>query len=368
MTPSDSADDPSASSRPPAEPAVDAPRELLLELARESLVERRRARRWSIFFRTVTLLLLGAVAFALLSRAGPPARGGGGADEGGEEGHTALVSVEGVIAADAVASVEPLVRALDAAYEDEDTRGIVLHVNSPGGSPVQSGLVHDAIRARRERHPDVPVHAVIGDVAASGGYYVAVAAENIYANRASIVGSIGARLDSFGAVEAIEKLGIEQRQLTAGEHKALLDPFSPVDEVARERLQALLDNVHAQFIGVVREGRGARLDDDPALFSGLVWSGEEALGNGLVDALSDTAAVARDIVGAARVVDFTEPDDPLSRLRRELGAALGRGVGEALAASLGDLSGGLFGDLSGGPSGGLSDETSGALSGGTARW
>ena len=329
--------------------AADSPARLLHELARESLVERRRARRWSILFRTLTVALLGAIAFSLL-RGGDGPDGAGDPAAGKGDGHTALVSVEGIIAADAPASIEPVRRALERAFADADTRGVVLHVNSPGGSPVQSGLVHDAIVALREEHPDVPLHAVLGDVAASGGYYVAVAAENIYADKASIVGSIGVRLDSFGAVDAMERLGLERRLLTAGEHKGLLDPFEPVDVVAVERLQQMLDNVHEQFIGVVRRGRGARLDDDPQLFSGLVWSGEEALDNGLVDALASTHDVARDVVGAERVVDFTEPDDPLARLRREFGIALGAalegaldgGVAEAIRALSGRDAGGTL--------------------------
>ena len=311
-------------------------RRQLAELVRETLAERRRARRWSIFFRVLTFAVIGLVLFRAFSSPEEPDRVALVEGEA-SDGHTAMISIEGVIAPDAEASLEPIVRALDAAFEDAGTRGVVLHVNSPGGSPVQSGLVHDAILARRAEYPDVPVHAVLGDVAASGGYYVAVAAENIYANRASIVGSIGVRLDGFGAVEAIERLGIERRLLTAGEHKGLLDPFEPVDEVAVARLQTMIDNVHDQFIEVVRVGRGDRLDDDPVLFTGLVWSGEEAIGNGLVDALSDTAAVARDVIGASRVVDFTEGADPLSRLRREFGVSLSQALSDVLGDAVTDL-------------------------------
>lgn len=319
---------------------TDSPTRLLHELARESLVERRRARRWSIFFRSVTLLLIGGVVFALL-------RGSGGPDLGGQSGaanggHTAMIRIEGVIAPDLPASIEPVRRALERAFADKNTRGIVLQVNSPGGSPVQSGLVYDAIIAQRTAHPDVPVHAVLGDVAASGGYYVAVAAENIYANRASIVGSIGVRLDSFGAVDAMERLGIERRLLIAGEHKGLLDPFEPVDNVAVARLQSMLDNVHAQFIDAVKEGRGTRLDSNPKLFSGLVWSGEEALDNGLVDALASTHEVARDVVGAERIVDFTELGDPLTRLRRELGVSLGMLLEKTLRTLFDDDAGAMY--------------------------
>lgn len=318
----------------------DSPTRLLHELARESLVERRRARRWSIFFRTLTLLLVGGFVFALLRDSGGYNLGGPSGNADG--GHTAMIRIEGVIAPGTPASIEPVRRALERAFADVNTRGIVLRVNSPGGSPVQSGLVYDAIMAQRTAHPDVPVHAVLGDVAASGGYYVAVAAENIYANRASIVGSIGVRLDSFGAVDALDRLGIERRLLTAGEHKGMLDPFEPVDDIAVKRLQSMLDNVHAQFIDAVKEGRGTRLGSDPQLFSGLVWSGEEALDNGLVDALAGTHEVARDIVGAERIVDFTELGDPLTRLRRELGVSIGILLKNTLRTLFGDDADAMF--------------------------
>lgn len=319
---------------------TDSPTRLLHELARESLVERRRARRWSIFFRTLTLLLVGGFVFTLLRGSGGPSLGSQSGNADG--GHTAMIRIEGVIAPGKPASIEPVRRALERAFADENTRGIVLHINSPGGSPVQSGLVYDAIIELRTAHPDVPVHAVLGDVAASGGYYVAIAAENIYANRASIVGSIGVRLDSFGAVDAMERLGIERRLLIAGEHKGMLDPFEPIDEIAVTRLQAMLDNVHAQFTDAVKEGRGTRLDSDPQLFSGLVWSGEEALDNGLVDALASAHEVARDIVGAERIVDFTELGDPLTRIRRELGVSIGILLKNTLRTLFGDDTGAMF--------------------------
>lgn len=307
---------------------TESPARLLHELARESLVERRRARRWSIFFRTLTLLLFAGVVFALLRSSGGAGLGTQLGDA--QEGHTAIIRIEGDIVADSPASLGPVHMALERAFADEKTRGIVLQINSPGGSPVQSGLVYDTIIAQRAQHPDVPVHAVLGDVAASGGYYIAAAAENIYANRASIVGSIGVRFNSFGAVDAIERLGIERRLLTAGEHKGLLDPFEPVDDFAVARLQSMLDNVHAQFIKAVQEGRGARLNADPTLFSGLIWSGEEALGKGLVDSLASTHEVARDVIGAERTVDFTELGDPLTRLRREFGVTLSKLVNNTL--------------------------------------
>ena len=310
----------------------------LAELVRETLVERRRARRWRIGLRLLTLAWLTAAVGALIVRPGVDDGPGGrtlfGADAGGD-GHTALVRVEGVIAPDGPASLEPVARALAAAFDDEGTRAVVLGIDSPGGSPVQSALVYDEIVRQRALHPEVPVHAVLGDVAASGGYFVASAADTIHANGATLVGSIGVRLDAFGATEALERLGIERRSLTAGEHKGLLDPFAPTDPVALARLQTMIDGVHAQFVDAVREGRGERLADDPALFSGLVWSGEEALGNGLVDALGDVPGVAREVVGAPRVVDFTREPDVLERLASRFGAGVGTALAGALEAALG---------------------------------
>ena len=218
----------------------------LAELVRETLVERRRARRWRIGLRLLTLAWLTAAVGALIVRPGVDDGPGGrtlfGADAGGD-GHTALVRVEGVIAPDGPASLEPVARALAAAFDDEGTRAVVLGIDSPGGSPVQSALVYDEIVRQRALHPEVPVHAVLGDVAASGGYFVASAADTIHANGATLVGSIGVRLDAFGATEALERLGIERRSLTAGEHKGLLDPFAPTDPVALARLQTMIDGV-----------------------------------------------------------------------------------------------------------------------------
>jgi len=326
----------SMSDAPAVQPTVsggDPAATVLADLVRETLVERRRARRWRIGLRLFTLAWLTAALVWAASARGP--------DEGRRDaalfgegaagtGHTALVRVEGIIAADAPASLVPLSRALRKAFDDPDTRAVVLGVNSPGGSPVQSALVYDEIVRLRALHPDIPVHAVLGDVAASGGYFVASAADTLYANAASIVGSIGVRLDSFGAVEALDRLGLERRTLTSGKHKALLDPFSPPDPVARQRLQTMIDGVHGQFIDAVKAGRGERLADDPALFSGLVWNGEEALDNGLVDALGDVPGVARDVVGAARVVDFTHEPDVLERLASRLGASVGTAFGKAI--------------------------------------
>jgi len=240
--------------------------------------------------------------------------------------HTALVHIDGMIADDRPANADAIKRALQRALENPASVGVVLAINSPGGSPVQSDLAHQAIRQLRKEFANKPVHAVLGDVAASGGYYIAAAAENIYANRASIVGSIGVRIDSFGAEEAMQKLGIERRLLTAGEHKGLLDPFLPVDEVAEERLQALIDGVHQQFIDAVQSGRGERIADDPSLYTGLVWSGNEALDKGLIDGIESIESVAKELFGAETIIDYTQRPDALERLTDKLAASLSAAI------------------------------------------
>jgi len=293
------------------------PQQLLADLARETLIERRRSRRWSIFFKLLTFAYItGALLWVVIDHKEL-------FTSDNAQQHTAVIDIEGVIADGQPASADPIVSALKSALKNKSTAGVILRINSPGGSPVQSGLLFDSIQSLRAEHPDVPVHAVLGDVAASGGYYIAVAADNIYANQASIVGSIGVRLDSFGATGAIEKLGIERRLLTAGEYKAFLDPFLPVDPAAEAHVQALLDNVHTQFIQAVKEGRGDRLNDDEQLFSGLIWSGEQAVANGLIDALADSRTVARDVIGAEDLVDYTRRPDVFTRFADRLGASLG---------------------------------------------
>lgn len=285
-----------------------------------SLTESRRARRWGIFFKSLTFLYLVALLVLLLPDKFP---------ETGlkDEQHTALVEINGVIAPGTKASADNIVTGLRNAYEDKKTKGIVLRINSPGGSPVQAGYVNDEIRRLRKKHPDIPVYAVVVDVCASGGYYIAAAADEIYADKASIVGSIGVRMDSFGFVDTLEKLGIERRLLTAGDHKAILDPFSPVKEGEREHVQHLLDEMHQQFIEVVRKGRGERLQDNETIFSGLFWSGEEGVSLGLVDGLGSSSYVARELIGAEEIVDFTAKEDLWERLSERLGA----GMTEALA-------------------------------------
>ncbi|RIK91086.1 MAG: S49 family peptidase, partial [Burkholderiales bacterium] len=245
-------------------------RETIERLLFATLREQRRARRWSIFFR---LLSFAVIVLGLVLASGWFAR-----DARLPAGkHTALVELRGVIAAEGDASADDLIDALKAAFDDRNTAAVVLRVNSPGGSPVQAGIIHDAIRHLRDEHPDTPLYAVVEDICASGGYYVAAAADRIYVDKASLVGSIGVLIEGFGFTGAMDKLGIERRLLTAGENKGFLDPFSPLPEEQREHAQRMLGEIHRQFIDVVRKGRGDRLKETPEMFSGLVWTGERSI-------------------------------------------------------------------------------------------
>ena len=270
----------------------------MTSLLQASLQEQRRARRWGILFKGLFLGYLIAV-LVLIRYDGPDVS----AMTDGQ--HTALVELSGVIADDSDAEADLVAGGLRAAFEDEGTVGVILRINSPGGSPVQSRYIYDEIRRLRGLHPDIPLYAVIVDVGASGGYYVAAAADRIYAAESSLVGSIGVRMDGFGLVKAIDKLGIERRLLTAGEDKGMLDPFLPVDETQQAHVQGLLEEIHRQFIDAVRDGRGERLKDDPKIFSGLIWTGEQGVELGLVDAIASSGQVARDVIGAEKIVNFT---------------------------------------------------------------
>jgi protease IV len=287
-----------------------------------SLDEQRRARRWSIFFKALTFIYL-FVALALFlprDRMSPVS--------GGE--HTALVRVEGVIADDQLASADNIALGLRRAFEDKNAKAVLLAINSPGGSPVQAGYVYNEIKRLRGLHPDKKVYAVIADLGASGGYYIAAAADHIYADQASLVGSIGVISSSFGFTGTMEKLGVERRLFTAGENKALLDPFSPMPQNQQKLWQSVVDHTHRQFIDRVKAGRGNRLKDDPLLFSGMVWTGEQALQLGLIDGLGSPGQVARDIIGAEKIVDLSERESPLQGLVKKLGVSFGAGVAAEL--------------------------------------
>lgn len=295
-------------------------RRVITKLAQASLNEQKRARRWSIFFK---FLIFGYITFILLLFVEPDIEKAKIAKK-----HTALVELQGIIADGETASADNIVTALKSAFEDEKTEGVILRINSPGGTPVQAGYIYDEIVRLREKYPETPLYAVVSDMAASGGYYVAAAADEIYASNSSIVGSIGVRMDSFGVVDAMEKLGIESRTLTAGEHKALLDPFAPVDEKAQQHLQAMIDEIHQQFIDAVKKGRGDRLKENNDIYTGLIWTGKEALEYGLVDKIGSASFVAREVIGAEEIVEYSVEEDVLERLVDRLGASTAKILGK----------------------------------------
>lgn len=274
---------------------------LLENLALASLQEQRRARVWGIFFKLITFLYLFILLFVAL----------GWIEDGRmriAEKHAALIDLKGMIAADSISSADKVNASLRSAFEDKNTRGIVLRINSPGGSPVQAGYINDEIRRLRFKYPDIPVYAVVGDICASGGYYVAVAADKIFVDKASLVGSIGVLIDGFGFTGTLEKLGIERRLLAAGENKGFLDPFTPLDSAQKEHATRLLREIHEQFIQVVKQGRGERLKDEPEIFSGIVWTGQKSIDLGLADEMGDADYVAREIIQAETLVDFTSQE------------------------------------------------------------
>jgi len=288
---------------------------LINNIATAAIVEQRRARRWGIFFK---FLLAGYVLLFLLLYV--PYNMGSGAMSSGK--HTALVDIEGVISSNTKANADYIVKGLRAAFENKDTVGIILRINSPGGSPVQAAYVNDEITRLRELHPDVPLYAVITDICASGGYYIAAAADQIYANESSVVGSIGVIMSGFGFVDTIEKLGIERRLMHAGKSKGFLDPFSPLKTDDVEHVDQLLDQVYQQFIDVVKAGRGDRLQEDEKIFSGLIWTGKQSLELGLVDGLGSAGYVAREVIGVEDIVDFTHRENFLDRFAKQLGVSI----------------------------------------------
>ena len=293
-------------------------RDVLEKLATEGLKEQRRARRWGIFFKLLgfAYLFIGLLLFLPFISDSRVVAGKHG------DKHTALVELKGVIAPDADASADNIVSALRAAFEDKKTAGVILRINSPGGSPVQSGYIYNEILRLRKEYPDIPLYAVISDICASGGYYVASAAEKIYADQASIVGSIGVRMDNFGFVDAMKKLGVERRTLTAGENKALLDPFAPSNPEVNKHLQTLLNDIHGQFIAAVKQGRGDKLKEVKGMFSGLIWTGEQSVAIGLVDELASSSYVAREVLHAEDIVDYTIRPDFFSRFSNAVGVTM----------------------------------------------
>ena len=293
-------------------------RQLLEKVAFAALREQRAKRRWGIFFKVAGLSYLVAVLVMVVDW--------GGSEQLADARHTAVVHLHGTIEAQGEASAQNINDALEEAFADKRTAGVILRVNSPGGSPVQAGIVHDEIRRLRTKHPQIPLYAVVEDVCASGGYYIAVAADKIFVDKASIVGSIGVLMDAFGFTGTMEKLGIERRLLTAGDNKGFLDPFSPQDAKQKAHAQVLLREIHEQFIDVVRRGRGDRLKDAPELFSGLMWTGSQSVGLGLADGFGTVGSVARDVIKADRIVEFTIRENIAERFARRFRADSTDGV------------------------------------------
>ncbi len=316
-----------------SEPKENWERSVLEKLAMAQIKEARTARRWGIFFKSLAFLYVLSFLVLLL----PDDFTGAGMSKD-KEGFTAIVEIQGIIADDAEASADNVVTGLRDAFEHQDTKAVILRINSPGGSPVQSSYIHDEINRLTEKYEDIPLYAVVTDICASGGYYIASAADQIYVNKSSIIGSIGVLMDSYGFVDTINKLGVERRLMTAGEHKGIMDPFSPVKEFEKDHLQGVLDEMHQHFIDAVKSGRGNRLKDDGKVFSGLFWSGEKSIELGLADGLGSSSYVAREIVQAEKLKDFTVREDAFERFIEKFGAS----VSESLLKLTGMSSGPTF--------------------------
>ena len=309
---------------PPGSPAWE--RALLERWVMATVEEQRRARRWKIFFRGLGFALVLALIANGLGWLPAP-------DDTHVGRHTAVVEIDGVLQSGGEVDADAVITALRDAFEDTQSAGVILRINSPGGSPVQAGLIADEMRRLRSLHPNTPLYAVVEEICASGGYYLAAAADQIVVDKASLVGSIGVLMDGFGFTETLAKLGVERRLLTAGENKGFLDPFSPLSEAQRSHAQEMLASIHQQFIDTVKTGRGDRLKDDPSLFSGLVWTGEQSVALGLADELGSLRSVAREKIQAEKLVDFTRRPNLAERLAKRAGMSAGAEIARALGVS-----------------------------------
>jgi len=321
-------ENPTASNPSASAPNTVWERAVMESVALGYLKEQRRARQWRNGLRLAWLVFLVVMSWVVLHR--------GASSTSTSTAHTAVIEIKGEIDADGLAGSGAVVTSLRLAFEDEGSQAVVLLINSPGGSPVQAGIINDEILRLKKKH-NKPVYAVVEESCASAAYYIAVAADQIYVDKASIVGSIGVLMDGFGFTGLMDKLGIERRLMTAGENKGFLDPFSAQTKTQRAHAQAMLDQIHQQFIGVVRKGRGDRLKETPELFSGLFWNGQRAVELGLADGLGSLDYVARDIVKAEDLVDYTQRDNVAERLVKRFGASVGEGMGRVMRASLPNL-------------------------------
>ncbi len=290
--------------------------DVISKLAFAAVDEQRRARRWGIFFKLLFFVYLLVLLIMAMTSSDSTTQLGRASE------HTALIEVKGVIADGAEASADNIIQGLREAFKEPNAKAVILRINSPGGSPVQAGYVYDEIKRLRKLHKDKKVYAVITDMCASGGYYIAVAADEIYADKASIVGSIGVLMNGFGFTGAMKKLGVERRLYTAGESKGFLDPFSKVKPSDKAHIEKLLATIHKQFINTVKEGRGDRLADNNKLFTGLVWTGEESVALGLTDGLASSSYLAREVIKAEKIVDYTPRPNYLDRFAERLGVAM----------------------------------------------
>jgi protease-4 len=304
-------------------------RELVTKLATAALKEQRRSRMWGIFFKLLTFAYITLILVMAVDWKGRTESMAGGSK------HTAMVDVNGLIGPGTDASADKVTSSLQAAFKDKNTQGVVVRINSPGGSPVQAQTIYDEMRRLRKKYPDIPLYAVVDDICASGGYFIAVGADRIYVSRSSIVGSIGVLMNGFGFTGLMDKLGVERRLITAGDNKGMLDPFSPLDEKDREHAKVMMADIHQQFIGVVKEGRGKRLKDSPEVFSGLVWTGAKSVDLGLADGFGTLDTVARDVIKAETIVDYTEKERIVEKLAKRFGAGAAAALAEvALRSSL----------------------------------
>ena len=302
-------------------------RAVLEKVALQAVQEQRRARQWSALFKLLWFTIAFLALAGIMGWIGRPDM-----DSTVSVGrHTAVIDVEGVIGVESKASAERVIKGLNRAFKDGNTVGVVLRINSPGGSPVQAGYVNDEIRRLRAKYPAIPLHAVVQDLCASGGYYIAVAADKIYVDKASLVGSIGVIMGSFGFVGTLEKLGMERRAYTSGDNKDFLDPFQPENPAHREHAKKMLSEIHEQFIKVVRQGRGARLKETAETFSGLIWTGEKSIELGLADSLGSTEFVAREVIKAEKIVDYTVEENYFDALSKRLGTTFGATFARAAA-------------------------------------
>lgn len=288
---------------------------IVQRLAFAAINEQRRSRRWRIFFLMLFFAYITILGIMLMDSGGDLQKSTGGK-------HTALVKMPGIIASGEKSGAETVIAGLESAFKHKETAGVILEINSPGGSPVQSAYIYDEIRRLRREHESIPIYVVVADIAASGGYFVAAAADRIYVNKSSLIGSIGVRMDNFGFVELMKKVGIERRLLTAGENKGLFDPFLPEQASQKAHLQQMLNEVHQHFIDAVKQGRGDRLSIQSDLFSGLIWTGERAIELGLVDEFGTTKSVARDVIKAETVIDFTSAGNLIDRIAERIGAVV----------------------------------------------